>query len=99
MDKSLEQIKKSIEDAQTLKIRATERVLSIRQQYSDKVEELKKLGIDNPKEIEKEIKLRTNEIENLKEEINNLIPTDLIKKYSNGFASQKEEGPDFNQAF
>ena len=26
MDKSLEQIKKSIEDAQTLKIRATERV-------------------------------------------------------------------------
>lgn len=100
MDKSLEEIKKTIEDAQTLKIRATERVLSLRQQYSEKVNDLKKLGIENPKEIENEIKKRNLEIEKLKEEINNLIPKEMIKKYSTEFSNQKESsGPNFNQLF
>lgn len=100
MDKSLEEIKKTIEDAQTLKIRATERVLSLRQQYSEKVNDLKKLGIENPKEIENEIKKRSLEIEKLKEEINNLIPKEMVKKYSTEFSNQKENsGPNFNQLF
>lgn len=82
MAKSLEEIRKDIERANTLVVRAEERVSTLRQQYSNKLNELKELGITNPKEIEAEIKRRETEIEELKTKIEDAIPTDIVNKYS-----------------
>lgn len=99
--KSLEEIRKEIEKANTLLVRAEERVSSLRQQYTNSVSSLKELGITNPKEIENHIKKRQADIQELKNQIETAIPTDIVKKYSGvDFATIKVENqPNLDQPF
>ena len=98
MAKNLEELRKDIKDATTLKVRASERVLALRQQYTQKSNALKSLGVENPKDLENEINKRKNEIEELTKKVENLIPSDIISKYAKKDFSKLSE-PDLSNEY
>lgn len=97
---NMEEIRKEIEKGNTLKVRASERVFALREQYSKKVDELKTFDIKSPKDIKNDIDKRSLEIKELEEKIKGYIPSDIISKYYNkDFNTLSQEEPNYDQPF
>ncbi|MCX7921811.1 MAG: hypothetical protein N3B21_07365 [Clostridia bacterium] len=77
-DKAISQIKENLDKAKGLRIRAEARLEQLNKQRQDILKELDELGV-KPEELDNEIIKLKNEIEELLEKANEMLPMDLIK--------------------
>lgn len=79
--RKIELMEKEIKKGEEIKVEANTNVKILRSQYEEKNNELKALGID-PKKEKEAIAQIDEEITKLLSEIQDKIPSDLIKKYT-----------------
>lgn len=68
-----EEVEKKVKQAETVKIQAETKIVTLREQYQKVEKELMDMGV-NPKEAEKEVETLNQEIENMFTEILALLP-------------------------
>ena len=78
-EKELSDLKISLEKSKTLKYKAEARLEQLKRQEEELIKELNNLGV-NPEDLDKEIKVLTNEIDELFLKSNELLPKDILEK-------------------
>lgn len=79
----ISELKKSLEEANRLRIQAAARLEELARQEREILAQLAELGVD-PANLDQEIARLEGEIETLVKEIESLIPWDLIKEARRG---------------
>ncbi len=78
-EKKINQIKESLDKAKNMRIRAETRLEQLNKQKEEILGELNELGV-SPEQLDSEINRLKNEIEDLLDRAQKLIPEELIKK-------------------
>lgn len=82
MDRTLEDIGAAISDAKLIQVKAETELKALLDQYQEKAQELKALGI-NPETATQDLKALQDDFEKKKKELEALIPFDIIAQYKN----------------
>ncbi|OPZ86491.1 MAG: hypothetical protein BWY74_03630 [Firmicutes bacterium ADurb.Bin419] len=78
-EKKINQIKENLDKAKNMRIRAETRLEQLNKQKEEILGELNELGV-SPEQLDSEINRLKNEIEDLLDRAQKLIPEELIKK-------------------
>lgn len=82
MSRTLEEIGVAIADAKIIQVKAETELKALQEQYKEKAQELKNLGI-NPETATQDLKAMQEDFERKKKELEALIPFDIIAQYKN----------------
>ena len=77
-EKKINQLKENLEKAKSLRIRAEARLEQLNKQKQDILEEIKTLGV-KPEELDSEIARLHDEIEELINKADEMLPMDIIR--------------------
>lgn len=77
-EKTINQIKENLDKAKNLRIRAEARMEQLNNQKQELMKELESLGVQ-PEDLDNEISRLKDEIEELIEKANEMLPMDMIK--------------------
>lgn len=80
-EKELTKLKDDLDRAKNLKYKSEARLENLNKQHEELISELEEYGV-NPEELDKEINKLENEISNLFNKANELLPIDILNEHS-----------------
>ena len=80
--KTLEELESYIKEGEVLKVRISDKLNNLENQYKQIAEELLKLGI-NPETASEDIAKKEKEYTEALQKLEQMLPTDIIDKYKN----------------